>query len=584
MPSHPHLQYGNLEMIKDVWSFVKPYRKKFFFGSFLRVTSDIVWLFPPFALSEIITFASQHQPGESTAYFWKIIIILIFVALYHFIFHDVCKNIIYPIAEQTEINAYVKSVRHMFDIDQAWHEKENSGNKIQKIAKGSGSLNGIIRVYIDLVVESTINLIAITIIFYTLNWRLNLILIVFFVSYYLLSYFLTQKAVLQSHKANVEWENFGGIIFEAINNISIIKSLRIGDKILPFITKISRKLFREIKKRVYYYRMRGGVLNLYQEFFRLGIVAFTGWQILQGNLEVGVIAMVLFYFGKIEASAYEFSETYSQFVTAKIAIFRMKEILNEQPTVEKSGHLTFNHTWETLKFENVSFAYHGKKVIKNFSLSINKGEKIGIVGISGTGKSTLFKLILKLYNDYKGDIKFDDLSLKDLTRKSYLEKVAVVPQETELFNLTLQENIILSSKKPNKKLLKTALDISHVKDFSHKLPQGLDSLIGEKGIKLSGGEKQRLGIARAIYKQPDLLLLDEATSHLDIESERKIQDALHKFFKNITAIVIAHRLSTIKEMDKIVVMDQGRVREIGAFQELMRKKSVFYKLWEKQKF
>jgi ABC-type multidrug transport system fused ATPase/permease subunit len=294
--------------------------------------------------------------------------------------------------------------------------------------------------------------------------------------------------------------------------------------------------------------------------------------------------MVLLYFGKIEESAYEFAETYSQFVTAKIAMLRMKEILQTEPKIENSGTKNFDPQWKKLFLKNLSFSYHGQKVLKNFFLEIKKGEKIGIIGISGTGKSTLFKLLLKLYDDYEGQILFDQNSLHDIKRSSFMKSVAVVPQDTELFNLSLEENITLCQNGKNRKLLEKSLKIAHVKDFTHKLPQGIKSLVGEKGIKLSGGEKQRVGIARAIYQEPEILLLDEATSHLDIESEKKIQKVLHDFFQNITAIVIAHRLSTIKEMDRIVVMDKGEVLEAGNFDELIKQKGKFYELWQKQKF
>jgi ABC-type multidrug transport system fused ATPase/permease subunit len=576
--------YKNTEAIKDIWSFIKPYKRKFFIGSLMRGTSDIVWLFPPFAISEIITFASNYQAGESTFYVWQLIFLMIFAAVYSFIFHELAKNTIYRIAEQADVDARNKTIEHMFNIDLPWHEKENSGKKIQKITKGGESLDKIIRIYVDLIIESTINLIAISIIFFTLSWQLNAILIFFFISYYLLSYFLTKKAVRQAYKANLQWENFSGIAFEGINNIFILKALRIGEKMVPFIKKVSKKLIKEINKRIFYFRLREAVLNLYQEFFRIGIIVFTVWQILEGNLEVGVIAMVLFYFKKIEEASYEFSETYSEFVSAKIALLRMKEILLEEPAIENEGTVNFNPRWKKLIFKNVNFSYHNKKIIRDFSLTINKGEKVGIVGISGTGKSTLFKLILKLYSNYQGDITFDKIPLTKIKRKSYMRKVAIVPQETELFNLTLEQNITLSQKSTKNKLLEKSLEISHVKDFFHKLPNGLKSLIGEKGVKLSGGEKQRVGIARALYKQPELLLLDEATSHLDIDSEKKIQDALHKFFKDITAIVIAHRLSTIKEMDKIVVMDKGKVAEVGSFEELIGKKGKFFWMWERQRF
>jgi ATP-binding cassette subfamily B protein len=134
----------------------------------------------------------------------------------------------------------------------------------------------------------------------------------------------------------------------------------------------------------------------------------------------------------------------------------------------------------------------------------------------------------------------------------------------------------------NKELFQRALDVAHVNDFLHKLPHGVESLIGEKGVKLSGGERQRVGIARAIYRNPELLFMDEATSHLDVESETKIRQALHEFFKSVTAIVIAHRLSTLKEMDRVLVLEKGRIIEEGTFEELIKKKGRFHALWEKQ--
>ncbi|MBT4277145.1 ABC transporter ATP-binding protein [Candidatus Falkowbacteria bacterium] len=579
-----HINYTNIELIKDVWSFIKPYKAKFFLGSIIRITSDLVWLFPVWVLSEIITFVSNYQSGDSTLYVWQLLGATAVVALYYFITHELCKYYIYQIAENIGIDARKNTTRYLYSLNMDWHEKENTGNKMQKILQGGESLKRIIRMYINTAVKSTINLIAIVIILAFFNIFFAVLLILFFITYYLLSYHLTKKAVDQAHICNLEWENFSGISFESINNISIVKSLRIGEKIYPFLVKISQRLSEKIKKRIFYFRIREGSLNLYQEFFRIVLVVFTLWQIFQGNLEVGILAMVILYFGKIEASAYEFAATYNEFVTAKIAMFRMKEILRTKPTVEKSGTKLFNPDWQKLTLKNINFSYRGQKVLKNFSLEIKKGEKIGIVGISGTGKSTLFKLILKLYDDYGGSIMFDKNSLHDIKRSSYMEKVAVVPQETELFNLSLEENITLSQTGKNQKLLQKALDIAHVKDFSYKLPKGVKSLVGEKGIKLSGGEKQRVGIARAIYREPEILLLDEATSHLDIESEKKIQETLHTFFQDITVIVVAHRLSTIKEMDRIVVMDKGEVLEVGTFDELIARKGKFYKLWEKQKF
>ncbi len=216
---------------------------------------------------------------------------------------------------------------------------------------------------------------------------------------------------------------------------------------------------------------------------------------------------------------------------------------------------------------------------------MNRGEKIGLVGLSGAGKSTIFKLLLKERENYEGEIYVDDVPLRTISKQDYFTRTAIVLQDTEVFNFSLRDNVTISNfdHAANAGLLDKALTVAHVNEFARALPQGIDTKIGEKGVKLSGGEKQRVGLARAVFKDPQLLLLDEATSHLDVESEEKIQDSLHQFFQSVTAIVIAHRLSTIKEMDKIVVLEGGKIIEQGSFAALQKQKGRFSELWAKLK-
>ena len=580
------MHYTNWQLIQDVKEYVSPYKGKFIWGSLARIVSDLAWLLPPWIISEVITFASNYASGDSRTYLWQLCFLFFIAILLRFLVR-IAKHKLYWIAEKISLDAQLASIRHMFRLDTTWHEKENSGNKMKKITRAGQSLNKLVRLYVDLFIEPTINLVAALIIFYTLSWKLNLLLVLFFVTYYVLSLYLTRRAVQQVHVVNIEEEEFEGILFETINNVATIKSLGIIKNILPFLVTISKRLFKEIRIRISYFQTRSMVLVGYREFFRLGILAFTAWQVLEGQFEVGIIAFVLFHFQRINHSAEEFSRVYNDFAIAKVAVMRMKEIMNTNAVVEDSGHKKFKRNWKHLKLQHVTFSYKGRNVLKDLNLTIRRGEKVGIVGISGTGKTTLFKLLLKLYNDYEGDISFDTHTLRDIKRESYIEHVAVVPQDTELFHFSLKDNVTLTKdieETKQKVLLDKAIQISHVHDFLHKLPQGMETFIGEKGIKLSGGEKQRVGIARAVFKQPDILLLDEATSHLDVESEKKIQDALHHFFKDITAIVIAHRLSTLKEMDRIIVIEQGYVVEEGTFGELIEKEGKFWQLWKKQKF
>jgi ABC-type multidrug transport system fused ATPase/permease subunit len=282
----------------------------------------------------------------------------------------------------------------------------------------------------------------------------------------------------------------------------------------------------------------------------------------------------------------ELADRAEDFAVAKNAVYRMQMILKTPVTIDdETGKVQFPDTWHSITFNDVSFSYQEKPVLERISFTVKRGEKVGIVGLSGAGKSTLFKLLLKEHESYTGEILFDDIPLRQISKKDYFNHLAVVLQETELFNTSLRENITITNQKEehNDALLQRAIEVAHVDNFMAKLPEGVDTIIGDRGVRLSGGEKQRVGLARAIFKDPEILLLDEATSHLDIESEEKIQDSLHQFLENVTAIVIAHRLTTIKEMDTIIVIENGAIIESGSFSDLFAAKGRFFAWWEKQK-
>lgn len=240
----------------------------------------------------------------------------------------------------------------------------------------------------------------------------------------------------------------------------LITSIRLslciwGGQIKNYLKRASKKLKDEIRKRIYRFRFRRGFLNTYQELFRILIIFYTTLHVFKGNFEVGIIALVLLYFNKIRESAGEFAQVANDWVIAKIAIMRMKDILNEIPSIEQSGKKAFDKNWKKLSIKNLYFSYGKQKVFKDFSLTIKRGERIGIVGLSGQGKSTLFKLLLKHYDSYEGAIFFDKNELKTIKISSFLKQVAVVPQDTELFNLTLSENITISPRINKKRKAKT---------------------------------------------------------------------------------------------------------------------------------
>ncbi|MCL4143759.1 UNVERIFIED_CONTAM: hypothetical protein GTU68_030943 [Idotea baltica] len=237
-----------------------------------------------------------------------------------------------------------------------------------------------------------------------------------------------------------------------------------------------------------------------------------------------------------------------------------------------------------MEVKNLRFQYDTQEILSGINLTIQRGEKIGLVGASGEGKSTLIRILQKMYNNYEGEITFDNIPLHEIKRSTYAPHLGVVLQESELFNFSLKDNITLGKDLTDKEesWLKMAIDGANLTTVMEEQEEGWEAKIGEKGVRLSGGERQRLGIARALFRRPQLLFLDEATAHLDGTAERKIQEALEKTWEGITVIVIAHRLSTLMNMDRIVVLEKGKVAEVGSFEELSKKGGLFQEMWEQQ--
>ena len=235
-----------------------------------------------------------------------------------------------------------------------------------------------------------------------------------------------------------------------------------------------------------------------------------------------------------------------------------------------------------ISFKNVTFSYRERDVIKDLSLDVPAGKVLAIVGKSGSGKTTLVKLLSRFYDPQGGDITVDGVSVCDVTQKSLREGIGVVLQDSILFNDTVANNIAYSRPSASKKDIFAAAKMANADEFIARLPEGYDTLVGERGVKLSGGEQQRINIARAILKNPPILVLDEATSSLDSESEMLIQEALWRLIKGKTTIIIAHRLSTVMKADMIVVMEKGKISEMGTHDDLVKEKGIYAKLFEIQ--
>jgi ATP-binding cassette subfamily B protein len=262
-------------------------------------------------------------------------------------------------------------------------------------------------------------------------------------------------------------------------------------------------------------------------------------------------------------------------------MFDLLERSSKVTDIENASDLTV--TQGEVKFDNVTFAYPGKEaVLKNINFTLKPGQKIAIVGPSGAGKSTLAKLLFRFYDISSGQISIDQQDIKLFTQDSVRSAMGVVPQDPVMFNESIYYNIAYGRSGATEAEVKRAAELSFIDSFIDSLPQGYDTLVGERGLKLSGGEKQRLAIARVLLKNPQILIFDEATSALDSYSEKMVQKALLSLAHKHSTIVIAHRLSTIVDADQIIVLDNGVIAEQGKHQELLNLNGQYARLWEIQ--
>ena len=314
------------------------------------------------------------------------------------------------------------------------------------------------------------------------------------------------------------------------------------------------------------------------------ILWFGGYQVVNGALTAGALIAFLTYAVNLANPVKRISRVYGTINKAMAAAERVFDVLDTQEDLkDKPDAKELPKISGKVKFDHVSFGYKdGVNVLHDLSLTANPGQVIAFVGPSGAGKSTIANLIPRFYDVTEGAITIDDIDIRDVTIKSLREQIGVVPQETMLFSGTIKENIRYGRLDATDEEIIEAAKAANAHNFIMNLADGYDTKIGERGITLSGGQRQRMAIARAILKNPRILILDEATSALDTESEEIVQEALDKLMVGRTSFVIAHRLSTIVHADKIVVLDNGRVQEMGTHQELMQTGGLYSHLYNIQ--
>lgn len=573
-------RYTYAQFIKDVFYFIGKHKPKFILFSIILTLGILVGLIPPLILAEIINFFVDGT--KELNYFYLLLGGFFISTMFGYSLISFSKYKLEILSNKIQNELKVNSFEKIISGNLAWQDKEKTGNKLERINSGEKDFQKLMGLYIHKGMGQIVTTLGVLAVFAFFGLKYLLLSGIFlFIYLYFEKRFNKKMSDISLELKKAKEESLGSS-FEISSTISTIKSLGMESHSQKKIFGLEDNVLRLKNARRMASTRKWYVVTFIQSLFFALFLFLVGMDIARGVLAVGIFVVYVSYFQKLRDFLGMVSLESNTIIDIKSSFNRMMGLLRSIPEVKEEGAHNLR-TWKKINFKDISFGYNKKEtILKDFNLEINRGEKIGIVGFSGSGKSTFFKLLLKLYLPEKGKILFDNKEIQEIKRESLLHKISYVPQDVELFNLSIKDNITISSKNNNLKKYKMSLNTSLTNEVINKLPKKDLTILGEKGTRISGGEKQRIGIARALYKDSEILILDEATSNLDFNTERKIQHNL-SMLKDKTLIVSAHRLSTLQNMDKIIFLEKGRIVEQGNFKQLLENKGKFYKLWQKNK-
>ncbi len=472
---------------------------------------------------------------------------------------------------------------HLINLSHNFHTTNRTGSLISKmirIGKGVEALTDFLTFHgSPLILKIIVSFIVIA--FFDIYSALIVLLTcLVFIGF---SFFILGRQQKSNIERNDAEDYEKGFISDVFLNIETIKHFGKESRINLMFKNTSKKTIDKLVEFWDHYAIIDFSFIIILGSGMLALMYFSLTRLIAGEMSVGSLVFIYTSFIGLIMPLFEFMwgvrRTYEAMSDIQ-AVVEYKKILPEIKDKENAKNIKIRNG--RIKFDNVNFTYGRKNVINDFNLIIKPKEKIAIVGHSGAGKTTLVKLLYRLYDTKNGNIFVDKKNVRDVTQESLRSELSIVPQECILFNDTIYNNILFSRPNASKKDVFSALKVAQLYDFVINLPDKENTIVGERGIKLSGGEKQRLSIARAVLANKKVLVLDEATSSLDSQTEREIQKALFKLMKGKTTIIIAHRLSTIMHANRIIVMENGNISQIGTHKELTKKTGVYNTLWKLQ--
>ena len=572
-------------LIRTCWHYAGKRRWQMVVFILMTIGANIANSLQPYVVGRLIN--RLQQGGDNLmheAVFWLSVSVGIMVVFWAL--HGPSRLI------ERSVSFHIRNrfLQHYYDLitwlPMHWHHEHHTGNTVNRINKAAAGLYGFADeqfIYIQ-------NLVTAIVAFGMLGFIAHgvaLVEIGFAAVIILLLLRFDRIIIPLLHIRNEREHRYSSLFFDCVSNISSVISFNLADYTRMKLSNAQDEIAASLKREVIYNELKWCSMMLLiacAEFtvmvYYIHVVLATG-----NTLMLGSLVAIYQYMHSLNQLFFSFASNYSRLLQQKtdlMAAAPLEEAFTELSTRDE-GKPELQVTHGAIAFDHVTFSYPKEnRVFNDLSLVIPATQKVGVVGRSGAGKTTLINLLLRFFETGGKDISIDGQNISAVTHESLRRNIAVIPQDTSLFETTLMENIRCGRTSATDTEVIAAATKAHAHEFISQLPEGYNALVGERGIKLSGGQRQRVAIARAILKNAPILILDEATSALDSESEKYIQESFAKLMADKTVIAIAHRLSTISTLDRLVVMDKGKIVEDGTHTELLAKGGYYAKLWAMQ--
>ncbi|MDB5179397.1 MAG: transporter related protein [Candidatus Saccharibacteria bacterium] len=541
----------------------------------------------------LVGYVLNHlQTGDITLYnsLWVILLFSFIEVISQVIGYRVALWLTWTVQVRGEAHlyrlAYDKLSRHSL----SFYNDTFTGSLVSKVNRFASAYMDFVNTGTNQVLILATTVLATIIGLFFLIWQYAIILLILTILFIVSAFFGTRFLRKRFKERSNAYNEISGKLSDSISNMMAVKTDAKEDNEQDLLdVSVDAMVEKEFLARKSMIRVTS-VYSLITTLMKVGALVAAIWSVQAGFGNAAVIYISLTYTFNLISEIFNVNGLLRSYYQITGDTADTLAIIQQPVAVKDNTDTALLVKKPTIVFEHVSFSHPDNDpddasidaLFKDFSLSIKSKEKIGLVGISGSGKSTLLKLLMRFYDVDAGKILVSGHNIEQVTQQSLHENIAYVPQEPLLFHRTVLENIAYSKPNATLKEVQRAASQANATEFIDKLPNGYETLVGERGVKLSGGQRQRIAIARAILKDAPILVLDEATSALDSESEHLIQEALAELMKDRTSIVIAHRLSTIASLDRVIVLDDGKIVEDGTHQALVKKKGTYAKLWARQ--